>query len=75
MKESIRKASQESEITARGKESAAKHLLAEPGSNSPRASLAFSALTVVRTLREMLGNLYTRFRLGGKSKETCGSVR
>ena len=75
MKDSIRKASQESEITARGKESAAKHLLAEPGSNSPRASLAFSALTVVRTLREMLGNLYTRFRLGGKSKEICGSVR
>jgi hypothetical protein len=75
MKESPTKASQESQSTARGKEKAAKRLFSEGFSSSPRALLAFSALAVVRTLREMLGDLHRRFALGGKSKQMHGCVR
>jgi hypothetical protein len=75
MKESLRKASQESKLTARGKERAAKRLLAAHGSSSPRASLAFSALAVVRTLREMVGDLRRRLALGGTRKRIYGTVR
>ena len=75
MKESLRKASQESKLTARSEGRAAKRLLAEHESSSPRTSLAFSALAVVRTLRAMVGDLYRRFALGGKSKKICGVVR
>jgi hypothetical protein len=75
MKESLTKASQESQSTARGQEKAAKRLFSEGFSSSPRALLAFSALAAVRTLIEALDDLYRRFALGGKSKKIYGGVR
>jgi hypothetical protein len=69
MKEFLGKASQESELTARGEGKAAKRSLVERESSSPRASSAFSALAVVRTLREMLGDLYRRLAFSGKRKK------
>jgi hypothetical protein len=68
MNESIGKTSQESKLKARGEETTAKALLSEWASSSPRASLAFSALTVVRKPREMLGDLHMRSASGGTSR-------
>jgi hypothetical protein len=75
MKESLRKASQKSKLTARGREKNAKPLFLEGASSSPRASLAFSVLAVVRTFREMFGDLCRRFAFGRTSKQVHGSVR
>lgn len=65
---SLRKANLESSLTARGKERDANFLFSDGASSSPRASLAFAALGLARTIGEMLGDLYGRFALGWKSK-------
>ena len=75
MNESLRTASQESKLTARSEERAAKRLLSERASSSPRASLAFPALAVVRKLIEILGELYRWSAVGGIGKKINGSVR
>jgi hypothetical protein len=75
MKQSLTESSQEPKLTARVEEGTAKRLMSECTYSSPRASLAFSALAVVRTLREMAGDLYRRFARGGTSEKIYGSVR
>ena len=57
-------------FTARGEERATTRFLSECAPSSPRASLAFSALAVVRALREMLGCFPCKLRLPQPSR--CG---
>ena len=53
MKPSLTKVSQAPNLTARDGERAARRFLSECASSSPRASLAFSALSVVQALRDL----------------------